>query len=234
MSSRDTYHHGDLKAAILAEAAVAGGRTRRRRDSRYANSPRGGRLARRACPPLHRPPRAVHRAGDRGLRHCSPTRSPTRGRISSTPRWPTSGSRIDHPGPLRGDVRQVAVRRRPTLNCSPPKPPRRGAGRGVGTLDDPTAKARSAGGRARGMVSGARLFAAVAQRGHRHDVDPMDTVAPDGADAVRRLPAGSVRSMTDTPLTDIALTTLDGTPTTLAELRRRRCAGRQRRLASAA
>ena len=55
--------------------------------------------------------------------------------------------------------------------------------RGVGTLDDARAEEDPAGCRAGGMVSGARLFAAVAEQGHRHRRRSDGDGAPSRGDA---------------------------------------------------
>ena len=89
---------------------------------------------------------------------------------------------------------------------------------GVGTLDDPRAKAdpQAAALAAWSLVHGFSLL----WLNEAVDNDDRSDRPPSSGwpDAVRNVATGSVRAMTDTPLTDIALTTLDGKPTTLAEL----------------
>ena len=96
MSSKDTYHHGDLKAVILAKAAALVA-------ERGADGISLRELA-RAAGVSHAAP-AHHFTDRRGLFTALATegfrllaeRSPTRGRTSSTPRWPMSGSRSTIP-----------------------------------------------------------------------------------------------------------------------------------------
>ncbi len=138
MSSRDTYHHGDLKATILGRSRSPGSRTWRRRPLAARAGPCRGCLPCGACPSLHRPPRPVHRAGDRGIPHAG--RRADR-RAAGLPRRGAGVCPVrDRPSrPLRRDVRQVAVRRdRPRA-----RPRRNGCRRRVGgRRRDPRRSAR--------------------------------------------------------------------------------------------
>ena len=138
MSSRDTYHHGDLKATILAEAAVLVA-------ERGADGLSLRELA-RAAGVSHAAP-AHHFTDRRGLFTALATegfqhaRRGAQGRTAGLPgRGPGLCPLRDRPSrPLRGDVRQVALRRR-----RPESRRRRNAAgaelaAGVGTLDDPRA-----------------------------------------------------------------------------------------------
>ena len=100
MSSRDSYHHGDLKAAILAEAAALVA-------DRGADGLSLRELA-RAAGVSHAAP-AHHFTDRRGLFTalategfaCWPARSPAPGRTSWTLRWRTSGSPSTIPATTR-------------------------------------------------------------------------------------------------------------------------------------
>ena len=154
--------------------------------------------------------------------HTPPRRTTSPTGAACSPRWPPRGSRLlaaaladarprlhrrraclcavrPRPSrPLRGDVRQVAARRRRSRTG---RRAERGAGaelaRGVATLKDPGAKADPAQRRAGGVVAGARVFDAVAQRGDRHRRRPDGRRRADRVDAVRRLACGHDRNAVD-------------------------------------
>ena len=166
MSSRDTYHHGDLKATILAEAAALVA-------ERGADGLSLRELA-RAAGVSHAAP-AHHFTDRRGLFTALATegfRMLADALTGARPDFLDAalayvGSRIDHPGHYAvmfdkslydaADPDLVAAETAAGARAGRRRRnPRRSARQG-----------RSAGGRTRGMVSGARLFAALAEQGHR-------------------------------------------------------------------
>ena len=113
--SRDTYHHGDLKAVDPRQGRHPGGRARRRRDLAARTRAGGRRLARRPGSSLHRPPRPVHRARHRGVRLLADALTGARPDFIDAALAYVRFA-LDHPGHYAVMFDKSLVRRRPTPN----------------------------------------------------------------------------------------------------------------------
>ena len=177
-NDRAAYHHGDLRAAILGEAAAPGGRAGRRPGVTARVGPERGRVARRTGAPLHRQARAVHRTGHPGLSLLADALIEARGDFADAALAYVRFA-IEHPGHYQvmfnkslldaSDAELVAAEAASGAELS----------RGVATLRDRNAKADPAGAQlaAWSLVHGfSMLWLNDAVNAQVREMDPMDTV----------------------------------------------------------